>query len=66
MASPILLVLTWVNHILPLGPVVICSGRAPAVGTGYSVMAPAGVILPIWTSWGWVNQTLPSGPAAMP
>jgi hypothetical protein len=44
-ALPILLVLKWVNRILPSGPVVIWSGRELAVGTGYSVMAPAGVIL---------------------
>jgi hypothetical protein len=36
------------------------------VGTGNSVIDPAGVILPILFAWRSVNHTLPSGPAVIP
>src|SRR5436189_29846 len=59
------------NHRLPTGPAVFPSGRLTAVGTGYSVTVPLGMmrlillpaLVPVPAS---VNQTLPSGPAAMP
>src|SRR2546430_14184551 len=41
-------------------------GLLLAVGIGYSVMAPDGVILPTLFPMSSVNQTLPSRPAAMP
>src|SRR5713226_2334104 len=40
-------------------------GLLPLPGRAYSVMAPVGVILPIWLAFSSVNQRLPSGPLTM-
>src|ERR1700716_3098682 len=45
LALPILFPLYSANQRLPSGPVVIPYGEPPLVGTGNSVMTPAGVIL---------------------
>ena len=55
-----------VNHKFPSGPAVMLSTLLLAVGTGYSVMVPLGVILPILFPPASVNHRLPSGPAVMP
>ena len=54
------------NHRLPSGPAVIPNGRLPAVGTGNSVITPAGVIRPILFPMTSVNHRLPSGPTVIP
>src|SRR5918997_496784 len=54
-----------VNHRLLSGPRVIASGLASGTLMLYSARSPAGVILPIWLSRGWVNHSAPSGPAAI-
>ena len=54
-----------VNHILPSGPSTMLEGPAPGV-TPNSVTLPDGEITPILSTAVSVNQTLPSGPAAMP
>src|SRR5436189_1593237 len=43
----------------------MCIDPAP-LGIGYSVITPAGVILPIWLPKFCVNHKLPSGPAVIP
>ncbi len=63
---PILLAPNSVNQRFWSGPLVISPGPLFAVGTGYSVITPAGVILPILFAAVSVNQRLPSGPAVMP
>jgi hypothetical protein len=54
-----------VNQIFPSGPLAMPAGPLARVGVGYSVIAPAGVILPILELFHSVNHTLPSGPATM-
>src|SRR5947209_6088881 len=54
-----------VNHRLPSGPDVICSGERP-VALPNSVTVPARVMRPIRSALSSVNQRLPSGPAAIP
>src|SRR5579863_5947839 len=53
------------NHRLPSGPATIAPGLPPD-GTGNSVMVPVGVMRPILRPSFSVNQTLPSGPFAIP
>src|SRR5262249_22029377 len=57
-----------VNQRLPSGPVVMLEGALEAVGSVNSVIAPAGVILPILfaVAANSVNQRLPSGPVVIP
>ena len=55
-----------VNHRFPSAPVVTLHASLLSVGIGYSVICPAGVILPIWSSAYSVNQRLPSGPTVIP
>src|SRR5262245_46692232 len=73
---PTLLVSCSTNHMAPSGPGVTERGLAPRVGTLNRVaLPPEGLIRPI-TPWlrvspgggafSPVNQTLPSGPAAVP
>src|SRR2546428_256625 len=54
-----------VNHTLPSGPAAMKAGRLFAVGTGNSVISPAGVIRPIWFALISVNHRFPSEPEAM-
>src|SRR6202521_5124883 len=62
----LLLALKSPTQRLPSGPAVMSSVKLPAVGTEYSVMTPAGVILPILLAAFSVNQMLPSGPLVIP
>src|SRR6516164_10508264 len=55
-----------VNQMLPSCPRAIPNGSPPAVATGYSVMAPASVIVPILLPPYSANQILPSPPTVMP
>src|SRR5437899_5239044 len=64
-STPILFPKYSVNHKLPSGPVVMSSGKLPLVGTGNSVITPAGVILPILSPPPSANHKLPSGPLVM-
>lgn len=41
-------------------------GKALARGSGYSVTSPSTVIRPIRSAFSSVNQSAPSGPAAIP
>ena len=54
-----------VNQRLPSGPATIFCGEESAVGMGYCVTEPLGVILPTWLEFNAVNHMLPSGPRAM-
>ncbi len=54
------------NQRFPSGPFVIPEGSLPALGSGYSVMTPAGVMRPIRFPKYSVNQRLPSGPFVIP
>ena len=54
------------NQRLPSGPAVIEPSAAAVLGTGNSVIAPAGVMRPTWLLTASLNQRLPSGPATMP
>src|SRR5215470_12323358 len=68
---PILLAPFSVNHRLPSGPAVMPAGLLASVGMGNSVIAPAGVIRPMWltpfvSAPDSTNQRLLSGPLVMP
>src|SRR5262245_30883171 len=63
---PILSPLNSVNQTAPSGPVVMPFGPLTAVGTGYSVKAPAGMMRPILLLAFSVNQIAPSSPRVMP
>ena len=69
-SRPILFpLLMWVsvNQMLPSGPAVIQNGvLAGVMPLAYSVMTPAGVILPTLLPAISVNHRLPSGPVAIP
>ena len=58
----ILLAPCSVNQMLPSSPLVIAHGADDEDGTGIHVMAPSGVIRPMWSERS-VNQRFPSGPA---
>jgi hypothetical protein len=64
--------LVSMNHMAPSGPAVMAVGVRPAPnrvakpGSSNTVTVPAGVIRPTESPAFEVNQTLPSGPAAMP
>ena len=63
---PIWSAATSVNQSAPSGPAAMPRGRLPAVGTGNSVTAPAGVIRPIALPDSSANHRAPSGPTVMP
>ena len=44
----------------------IAKGALLGLGIGYSVMAPAVVMLPIWPALDSVNHSAPSGPEVIP
>src|SRR5215475_5308057 len=62
---PILPPPSSVNHMLPSGPAAMPAGADREVGTVYSVIWPAVVMLATLPLCSSVNQRLPSGPAAM-